>query len=351
MKKNTIWLLALLAIMFGGGLSAQDAKVVDLGIFKNPKDHSIVKVKLRPAQDVSNGSYSAGIFTVRMPSEYGASLTAVSGTSPYGYTFAGPVGNADGYDYYRFQFSGSVHFVNWERNIQYPVLTLKVNGNTPLNARIELVTDNEWTRQHNGDYYQELLGQELERDFYFLPLNVKGFQATPTADQGVELNWELENEEMLAYSEIEYAVNGQDFNLIGKVAALGDPEAFEEAYSHLHDQPTTVNYYRIRLTDINGEITYTPVRVVYLDDAGNDFAVFPNPTSGLLTIASRNLIGYPAGVSYQVSDNSGKILWTDQIRSDNSKVSLSHLPAGAYIVKIFSSEEQLDKFKVILANN
>lgn len=351
MRNNNIWLVALLAIMYGGVLSAQDAKMIDLGIFKNSEDHRIVKIKLRPTQDVINGSYSAGIFTVRIPDEYGASLAAVPGSSPYGYTFAGPVGNAGGYDYYRFQFSGSVHFVNWEQNVEYPVLTLKVRGNIPRNARIELVTNDDWTRQHNGDYYQELLGQELERDFYFLPLNVKGFQAAATTRQNVELNWELENEEMLAYAEIEYSTDGRDFDQIGTADALATPEVTDEGYSHLHEAPTNINYYRIRLVDINGQTTYTPTRVVFFDRAQTNFAVFPNPTKGPLTIASNNLSRYPDGVDYQVVNNSGKVLWTGRLIADNLTVDISHLPAGIYYVKIFSSDEQLDKFKVVMGKD
>jgi hypothetical protein len=103
------------------------------------------------------------------------------------------------------------------------------------------------------------------------------------------------------------------------------------------------------MVDINGEVTYSPVRVINFDDIDADFAVFPNPTSGPLTIASRNLAHYPEGVNYQIIDNSGKVLWFDRITTDNLSTDLSKLPAGAYFVKLLSGQEQLAKFKVILA--
>lgn len=348
MKNNIIWLLALIVTMLTGTLSGQDAKIVDMGIFKNPDNHKELEVRLRSTQTVENGSYSAGIFTVRVPSEYGVTLTAIPGSSPYGYTFAGPVGQSDGYDYYRFQFSGSVHFVNWEKGVQYPLLSLRVNGDFPPNGRIKLVNNNEWTNRHNGDYYQELRGQELQRTFYYLPLTVRTFYAEPLVDRTVDLKWELESEEILAYSEVEYSADGRDFELIGQVPAYEKTNLAEESYSHLHNNPTDVNFYRIRLTDINGEVTYTPIRVVNFDNVDADFAVFPNPTSGPLTIASSSLIDYPAGVSYQLIDNSGKVMQTDQVISDNLNLDLSKFPAGVYFVEILSGEEQLNKFKVIL---
>jgi hypothetical protein len=351
MKNNSIWLLAFLIIMYAGTLSAQDAKIVDLGIFKNPNNHKELEVRLRPVKTVENGSYSAGIFTVRIPSEYGVTLTAVPGSSPYGYSFAGPVGQSNGYDYYRFQFSGSVHFVNWEKGVQYPLLSLVVNGDFPPNGRVKLVNNDEWTLRNNGDYYQELRGQELQRSFYYLPVNIKSFYAEPLANRTVNLKWEVESEEILAYSEIEYSVDGRDFDLIGKVPAHTKDDVFDDAYAHLHEKPVDVNFYRIRLTDINGEVTHTPIRVINFDNTDADFAVFPNPTSGPLTIASNNLINYKVGVSYRLIDNSGKIVQTDQVRSDNLNLDLSKLPAGVYFVEIFAGEEPLDKFKVILADN
>lgn len=353
MRNNNIWLFALFAILYAGTLSAQEAKIIDLGIFKNPDNPKELEVRLRPTQRVENGSYSAGIFTVRIPSEYGATLTAVPGSSPYGYTFAGPVGQANGYDYYRFQFSGSVYFVNWEEGVQYPLLSLKVNGEFPPHARVELVNNDEWTIRHNGDYYQELRGQELQRKFYYLNLTVKGFYVEPMADQTVELNWELENGDLLDHSEVEYSVDGQNFERIGEVPAHGEEvDVFEEGYSHFHEKPANVNFYRIRLIDINGGITYTPIRVINFDQIGADFAVFPNPTSGPLTIASSKLMDYPTGVSYQLIDNTGKVVRMDQVRSENLNLDLSKLPAGPYFVKLFTGEEQLvDQFKVILAKD
>ena len=349
MKNITIWLITLFAFLCGGALTAQQAKIIDLGLFKNPADHKKLEIKLRPGQDVENWSHSAGIFTVRVPSEYGVTLTEVPGSSPYGYSFAGPVGQFEGYDYYRYQFSGSVHFVTWEKGRQYPVLTLQVQGDTPRNARYELVTGNEWTRRHNGDYYQELAGQELERTFYYLPLRMIAFHAEPLPDRTVQLNWELETEELLSHSEVEYSVDGRDFDLIGTEPARDAADLLDPAYSHVHVKPTNVNFYRIRMVGINGEVTYSPVRVINFDDIDADFAVFPNPTSGPLTIASRNLVHYSEGVDYQIIDNSGKVLWFDRITTDNLSTDLSKLPAGAYFVKLLSGKEQLAKFKVILA--
>lgn len=349
MKKNFILLIALLIFSFNGVLSAQ-SKIIDIGLFKKPTDHSKLEVRLRPAQDVQNGSYSGGVFTVRFPSAYGVTLNEVPGSSPYGYSFAGPVGHSDGYDYYRYQFAGSVHLVNWEKDKQYPLLTLQVNGNPPTGAIFELVTNNEWTRANNADFYQEVKGGELERTFYYLPLKILDFYAEPLADQTVQLDWQLETEEILSHSEVEYSKDGRDFQQIGMEPARREKDLVRPGYSHRHLKPTSVNFYRIRMVDINGQVTYSPVRAINFDDAGADFAVFPNPTAGPLTIISRNLNKYPAGVQYQVTDNSGKVLLHDQVAKDNLSIDLTKMTSGAYFVKILSEQKQVAQFKVVVVN-
>jgi hypothetical protein len=347
MKKHSIWLIALLAFTVNGALSAQ-SKIIDIGLFKKTSDHSKLEVRLRSTQNVENGSYSGGIFTVRFPSSYGVTLSEVPGSSPYGYSFAGPVGQFEGYDYYRYQFAGSVHFVNWEKGKEYPLLTLQVNGTPPPRAAFELVTNNEWTRKNNADFYQEAKGAELERTFYYLPLRAIRFEAKATSDRTVLLDWELEAEETLSHSEIEYSVDGRDFNMIGVEPSHKEKNLVTPGYSHLHLKPANVNFYRIRLVDINGQVTYSPVRAINFDNADADFAVFPNPTAGPLTIISRNLDKYPEGVNFQVIDNSGKVLLYDRVAADNLNIDLSKMPAGAYFVKVLSGQEQVAKFKVVL---
>jgi hypothetical protein len=349
MKNNFILLIALLVFSFNGVLSAQ-SKIIDIGLFKNPADHSKLEVRLRPAQDVQNLSYSGGVFTVRFPSAYGVTLSEVPGSSPYSYSFAGPVGQFEGYDYYRYQFAGSVHFVNWEKDKQYPLLTLQVNGNPPTGAVFQLVTNNEWTRANNADFYQEVKGAELERSFYYLPLKIIDFHAEPTADQTVQLDWQLEMEEILSHSEIEYSNDGRDFQTIGVEPARRENDLVRPGYFYRHLKPAGVNFYRIRMVDINGQMTYSPVRAINFDDADADFAVFPNPTAGPLTIISRNLDKYPVGVNYQIIDSSGKVLLYDRVAEDNLNIDLSKMTSGAYFVKILSDQEQVAQFKVLVVN-
>lgn len=351
MKKHILSLIAIATLVSGGVLSAQ-SKIIDLGIFKKPAERNQLELRIRPSETVVNGAYSGGIFTVRFPSSYGVTLSVVAGSAQYGYAFAGPVGQHDGYDYYRYQFSGSVNMVNWEKDKEYPVLTLQVSGNAPNNAKFELVTNDSWTRAHNGDYYQELNGGELQRQFYTLPIKMLSFAAEALPNRNVQLTWEYESGTTLSHSEVEYSVDGIQFQKIGEIPANKETDRASSGYNFLHAQlKSNINYYRIRMVDINGVAEYSSVRVINFDDPDADFSLFPNPTPGPLTLVSRNPARYAPGLKYQVTDNSGKVILFDNVINDNTYINLSKLAAGAYHVTVMSEKKQVAVFKVVVANN
>jgi len=349
MKKTFFSLLVLLTCSLEA-ISAQ-SPIIDLGIFKKAPNGTKLEIRLRAMEDVVNGAYSGGIFTVRFPSAYGVTLSAVPNTALYSYAFAGPVGQSEGYDYYRFQFAGSVNTVNWEKGKQYPLITLQVNGTPPPRAIFELVTNNEWTRANNANFYQELNGVSLERDFYKLPNKVVGLDATALPSRRVQLDWTYEAGEKLAYSEVEYSADGQVFKMISRLPAKSETDRGSSEFKYEHNSPQSgVNYYQIWLTDINGEVEYTPIRVINFDDMDADFNVFPNPTAGPLTLVSRNLAQYEGGIRYQIIDNSGKVLLANNVADDNVTIDLSKLASGAYYLQINNDEKQLEKFQVVIAN-
>lgn len=350
MKKSFFNLIALFVLLTGGSISAQTA-ILDLGLFKKSADRNKLEVRLRPTEAVFNGAYSGGVFTVRFPSSYGVTLSAEPNTALYSYAFAGPVGQHEGYDYYRFQFAGSVNTVNWENGKEYKLMTLQINGTPPANAKFELVTKNSWTRENNADFYQELNGAEVQRTFYRLPIKVVAFEATAMSNRNVQLDWTFESDTDLAYSEVEYSTDGAAFGWIATSPAHTVSDRAYSDYNYLHTTPqTSVNYYRIRMVDINGNVDYSQVRAINFDDLDADFSVFPNPTSGPLTLVSRNLEKYAAGVHVQLMDNAGKVIMFNNVKDDNVTLDLSKVPSGAYYLQVMSNQEQLAKFQVVVAN-
>ncbi len=347
MKKQLFLLIALCILVSGEAVKAQ-APVIDLGIFKKSSDKSKLDICLRPAADVVNGAYSGGIFTVRFPASYQVTLSTVDGSAQFGYAFAGPVGYHDGYHYYRYQFAGSVNTVNWAKGREYIILTLQITGDIPKSGRFELVTNDTWTRANNGNYYQELNGAELQRQFYGKTLKMFTFGADAFPQRKVKLAWEYESATTLSHSEPEYSNDGLQFVKLADVPARDDNGRTSAGYEFIHEQPQNVNYYRVRMVDIDGNAEYSSVRVVNFDDPNAEFSVFPNPATGPLTLVSRDPGRFEAGLQYQLSDGTGKILLTGPVIQDNTPLDLSKLAAGTYHLGVLSEKEKVAAFKVVL---
>lgn len=67
------------------------------------------------------------------------------------------------------------------------------------------------------------------------------------------------------------------------------------------------------------------------------FTVHPNPTSGLVQLSSQTPLPRPLDVC--VFSMEGKMVHTEKWRNQNTIINLSELPAGTYVMKVFSSTE------------
>jgi hypothetical protein len=105
-----------------------------------------------------------------------------------------------------------------------------------------------------------------------LAVNLKDFSAEKEG-QYVALSWELDREdsEMLTF-EIQRSTNAEDFSTIAILESYNNEEFFE----YLDRNPLSENYYRIKIAEIDGEITYSPIRNVNFDKF-TDLAIYPNP--------------------------------------------------------------------------
>lgn len=148
-------LIMMLGLFWGGLIRAQG----DLDLLLEPQadrcDQLVVKV--RPTLAMS-GNYSAGIFTIRYPAEMIGTLSLEQ--SVFGYQISAQGTGNDGYQYVAFSFA-QTNFISWQGGSAYTAALLTFEGG-PISAVFELVSNVHWTNLHNGNYYQELGGQERQ---------------------------------------------------------------------------------------------------------------------------------------------------------------------------------------------
>ncbi len=114
-----------------------------------------------------------------------------------------------------------------------------------------------------------------------LPLTLLSFtgEATP---MGNVLKWQTVQEVNTKHFEIEWSDDGQRFQQVGVQAAAGN-SFITLQYSHLHNNTVEGNnYYRLKMMDIDGQFTYSPVVQTKVNTSSTAITVFPNPVADFL---------------------------------------------------------------------
>ncbi len=160
-----------------------------------------------------------------------------------------------------------------------------------------------------------------------LPISLSNFIARPTKNNDVLLSWNLSTPAP-AKATVEYSPDGQLFSVLG-VDSL-EPDI--SSYTYTHAQPgTRVNYYRLRLVDAQGLITYSATVRADLGSVNTSpVLIYPNPSSDHVYIQSSSAI-----TAMELLDATGKRVQDAQnINTPLLKVNLKELPNGIYYIRL-----------------
>lgn len=102
-------------------------------------------------------------------------------------------------------------------------------------------------------------------------------------NKSVDLTWITQTETDNESFTIERGTDGSNFSSIGKVNGAGNSIVMKR-YSFTDAHPESGNnYYRLKMTSIEGEVTYSSV-ILIRNSAAHNISVFPNPASGELNV-------------------------------------------------------------------
>lgn len=253
-------------------------------------------ISAKPDADIS-GNYSAGVVTIRWSSGYtGVVLSSAITSSGVGAWNQKADGSNAGYNYSRFNWTGSEFAINWTANTIHELFRVNVSGGT-VTGTFELA-ENGWVTQ--GDWYFELGGvtktntsnpffQQTVND---VPLPVELTSFTALFNQNiVNLKWqtktELNNYGFEVYRKVS---NGElkvgDWEKIGFVLGNGNSSSPKD-YFFKDKNPSGGSkfIYRLKQMDYAGNSAYSDeVKVELIPEKFNLFQNYPNPFNPVTNI-------------------------------------------------------------------
>jgi hypothetical protein len=186
-----------------------------------------------------------------------------------------------------------------------------------------------------------------------LPIELLYFNAE-LKEGNVECTWETASETNNEFFDVERSLDGINFKSIGQVRGFGYGTSTEKrSYSFTDfDECKTIRYYRLRQQDIDGKFSYSDAIAINCRRiSGID--VYPNPAN--TTITYQFIHEEESELIVNVVDIAGRVVYIEKIiahKGTNTLTSrIDELAAGAYYLRISSSESDVPKYQVQFFKN
>ena len=155
--------------------------------------------------------------------------------------------------------------------------------------------------------------------------------------RSIQLNWLTTMETGSTLFELQKSNDAINWKKIGSIPALNNPNG--AAYSFEDENPVLLNYYRLKIIEDNGKISYSANKLIKFTNEIS-FNVQPSPATTRLQISfTQQTVS-----NLQVINSAGIIIKQEGIQNkQHCMVDISFLPAGLYWIRDLNSM-QLKKF-------
>ncbi len=177
-----------------------------------------------------------------------------------------------------------------------------------------------------------------------LPIELGTFDAVAEKNI-VHIKWTTESEKNNKSFAIEKSKDAAEWKLVKTVSGAGNSHATLK-YNDYDLMPYDgISYYRLKQTDYDNSITYSGIRAVRFDDGNTSgITVYPNPSNGVITVASKNEINWSL---MKIFDVVGKEINAQFEIENTNAVRLSGLNPGVYFLMYNDGINKLEQ-KVIV---
>lgn len=166
-----------------------------------------------------------------------------------------------------------------------------------------------------------------------LPINLSNFSVTSEENSKVRLNWITESEINSDYFGVEYSSDGRDFLELNQVQGAGTTYETQN-YHFLHEKANTgINYYRLRMIDLDGTFTYSPIEAIRLE-SDSKVVIRPSIAKSRIELLVDSVNGQE--VEIEVINSMGQTVLDKKIESGIEKLDfdIDELHKGHYFVRV-----------------
>ncbi len=156
-----------------------------------------------------------------------------------------------------------------------------------------------------------------------VPVQLKSIAATQKA-AGIEVSWQVVNEDGIATYEVEKSTDRITFRTIGMLNGTNST-----GYSFTDTEASKgIVYYRLKIISIAGDIKYSSIVIVRIS-GNNKIQLYPNPVADMVTFT-----GLSSNTIIRISNADGKILLTQKTNALTQSIDISAFTKGSYIAEI-----------------
>ncbi|ANE49458.1 T9SS type A sorting domain-containing protein [Flavisolibacter tropicus] len=171
-----------------------------------------------------------------------------------------------------------------------------------------------------------------------LPVRLLSFQGK-LMDQSVALNWITTYEQNSKLFIVEKSTDGTNFYKIGSVNAKGTSITVND-YRFTDNGPSSINYYRLKMVDLDGTTTYSQIIKIQYEDAPQKVSVLTNPFESFIDLQFAKKAQV---VSLQLLQLNGTIVEEKLFKVSAEKLSWSlsnsTLSKGVYLLRITADRQ------------
>ncbi len=265
---------------------------------------------------------------------------------------------------YQIDGGGFIKILDWHENAAQTGISLDTDfdgfgdGTFPLSSIMQTVTalipGTGTTLEiqictNSNTSSEEFAFDNLQLAEVVLPVDLVYFEAMPTRDNDIVLEWKTAGEINNKGFNIEYSIDGVDWHSIDFVKGKGNINTENQYHYQDNDVQSTDNYYRLKQVDYDGRFEYSKIRHVKLRSDNPAITVMPNPSDGNILLLLNNPRKEQSII--RVMDNNGGLIWMksfNQGETNYFKKDINLLQSGMYyIIYNIGDEIQTEKISVL----